>query len=228
MRQKVLIVDDEPAIREMVEFALSRAGIDHVSAADAGQAEQLISQSPPDLLLLDWMLPDTSGIDLACRLRGDTMTAELPIIMLSARGEEEDKVRGLEIGADDYITKPFSPKELVARIRAVLRRTAGRALDEVEVGGLALDIRSRRVMNDDAELDVSQIEFDLLNVLMSNPDRVYSRAQLLDLVWRQNVNVGDRTIDVHISALRKALEPTGRHRWIHTVRGIGYRFSPRH
>ena len=226
MPPRVLVVDDEPAIREMVGFAMSRAGIDYLIAADAEQAEKLVAESPPDLILLDWMLPGISGVQLARRLRGDRTTADIPIIMLTARGEEEDKVRGLEVGADDYVTKPFSPKELVARIRAVLRRTSNRSLDEVAAGGLVLDNRSRRARVDGAALDLSHTEFDLLSLLMSNPDRVYSRAQLLDLVWPQNVNVGERTVDVHISSLRKTLEPSRRHGWIQTVRGSGYRFSP--
>jgi len=226
MPPRVLIVDDEPAIREMVELALSYAGIDYAGAADAEQAEELIIDAPPDLVLLDWMLPGISGAQLARRLRDDPMTAELPIIMLTARGEEEDKVRALENGADDYITKPFSPKELIARVRAVLRRTAQRTLDEISAGGLVLDNRSRRVHADGAELSLSMTEFDLLDLLMRNPDRVYSRAQLLDLVWPHNVNVGERTVDVHISALRRSLERSGRHTWIQTVRGAGYRFSP--
>ena len=225
MPPRILIVDDEPAIREMIGFALSHAGIDYLIAGDTEQAEKLIAETSLDLILLDWMLPGVSGVKLAHRLRGDPVTSELPIIMLTARGEEEDKVRGLEVGADDYITKPFSPKELVARIRAVLRRSASRSLDEISVGGLILDNRSRRVRLDGAELNLSLTEFDLLNLLMSNPDRVYSRAQLLDLLWPQNVNVGERTVDVHISALRKTLEPSGRQNWIQTVRGAGYRFS---
>jgi len=226
MPPRILVVDDEQAIREMVEFALSRAGIDHVAVANAELALEQIGREPPDLLLLDWMLPDVSGVELARRLRGDPETASLPIIMLTARGEEDDKVRSLESGVDDYITKPFSPRELVARIRAVLRRSVSSALDEITVDGVVLDNRSRRVRVDDSELDLSLTEFDLLNLLMSNPDRVYSRAQLLDLVWPHNVHVGERTVDVHISALRKALEPTGRQTWIQTIRGAGYRFSP--
>ncbi len=226
MPPRILVVDDEPAIREMVEFALSHAGIDHDSAATADQAEELIADHTPDLILLDWMLPDVSGMELARRLRCNPTTEALPIIMLTARGEEEDKVHGFEVGADDYVTKPFSPKELVARIRAVLRRAANRVQDQIEVGGMVLDGRSRRVRADGMELDLSLTEFDLLNLLMSNPDRVYSRAQLLDLIWPRNVNVGERTVDVHMSALRKSLKPSGRHAWIQTVRGAGYRFSP--
>lgn len=226
MPPKVLVVDDELAIREMVKFALSHAGLDHDTAANADQAEALIAHSAPDLVLLDWMLPGVSGVELARRLRGNPETEALPIIMLTARGEEEDKVRGLEVGADDYMTKPFSPKELIARIRAVLRRSTNRTQEALTIGGIELDPRSRRVRVDDSELDLSLTEFDLLNLLMCNPDRVYSRAQLLDLIWPHNVTVGERTVDVHISALRKVLKPLGRHTWIQTLRGAGYRFSP--
>lgn len=226
MPSKVLVVDDEHAIRDMIGFALSKAGIDYVNAETAEEAERLIDRSHPDLVLLDWMLPGVSGIEFARHLRSDPRTAMLPIIMLTARGEEEDRVRGLDIGADDYVTKPFSPKELVARIRAVLRRSGSQAVDIIEAGGLILNTVSHRVHARGNEVQLSQKEFQLLQVLMSNPDRVFSRAQLLDLVWPRDINVGERTVDVHISSLRKALEPFGGDRRVETVRGAGYRFSP--
>lgn len=226
MPAKVLVVDDERAIRDMIGYALSKAGIAYELAETALDAERLIEESHSDLVLLDWMLPGVSGIELARRLKSDSRTASLPIIMLTARGEEEDKVRGLDVGADDYVTKPFSPKELAARIRAVLRRAGSRIVDVIEVGDVVLDTVSHRVHVKGTEVQLSLTEFELLQVLMSNPDRVFSRAQLLDLVWPRNVNVGERTVDVHISALRRALEPLGRDPRIQTVRGAGYRFAP--
>lgn len=223
---EILIVDDERAIRDMVGFALSRAGFGYALAATAAEARSLIEQGRFDLLLLDWMLPDVSGIDFARRLREDPRTASLPIIMLTARGEEDDKVRGLDVGADDYVTKPFSSKELVARIRAVLKRTGGQTIDVIEVGGLVLNTVSHRVHARGNEIQLSLVEFQLLRTFMSHPDRVFSRTQLLDLVWPRDVNVGERTVDVHVSSLRRALEPFGGERRIETVRGAGYRFSP--
>jgi two-component system phosphate regulon response regulator PhoB len=225
MPTKVLIVDDERAIRDMIGLALSKAGYAYEMAGSAQDAEHLIEEAPVDLVLLDWMLPDVSGIEFARRLRSDARTASLPIIMLTARGEEEDKVHGLNVGADDYVTKPFSPKELVARISAVLRRAGNRAVDVVEVGELTLDSGSRRVHAKGNEVVLSLTEFELLHLLMSNTERVFSRGQLLDLVWPRDVNVGERTVDVHVSSLRKALEPFEADRMIQTVRGAGYRFS---
>ena len=226
MPTKILIVEDERGIRDMIGYALSRAGISYAQAATSEEASRLIEQTRFDLILLDWMLPDVSGIDLVRHLKEDSRTASLPVIMLTARGEEEDKVRGLDVGADDFITKPFSPKELVARIRAVLRRAGNQAVDIIEAGGLVLNTVSHRVHARGNEVQLSQKEFQLLQVLMSNPDRVFSRAQLLDLVWPRDINVGERTVDVHISSLRRALEPfDGDHR-VETVRGAGYRFSP--
>ncbi len=225
MPVKVLVVDDEHAIREMIGYALSKAGIAYELADSAGEAEQRIRRSPADLIILDWMLPDRSGVELAQHLRSESATASLPIIMLTARGEEEDKVRGLYAGADDYITKPFSPKELVARIHAVLRRAGNRTIDVIEAGELTLDSVSHRVTVKGREVELAPTEFELLRVLMGNPDRVFSRAQLLDLVWPSNVHVGERTVDVHVSALRRTLEPFGYAGRIQTVRGAGYRFS---
>ncbi|MGA7802232.1 MAG: phosphate regulon transcriptional regulator PhoB [Gammaproteobacteria bacterium] len=224
----ILIVEDEPAIREMVGFALERAGFGWQEAEDAAGAQARIADRAPDLILLDWMLPGTSGIDLARRLKRDELTDQIPIIMLTARGEEEDKVRGLEVGADDYITKPFSPRELVARIRAVLRRAAPEQGDAtIEIDGLSLDPAGHRVSANGIGLEVGPTEYRLLNFFMTHPERVYSRSQLLDRVWGRNVYVEERTVDVHIRRLRKALSQTGHDRLIQTVRGAGYRFSAR-
>ncbi len=228
MAGKILVVDDEPPIREMIVFALSRAGFSHVEAADASEAEAEILRELPDLILLDWMLPGRTGIDFVKSLRSDPSTKSIPVIMITARGEEEDKVRGLRGGADDYLTKPFAPKELVARIEAVLRRVRPDATDEsVSVNGLRLDPASHRVTADERDLELGPTEFRLLHVFMTRPERVYSREQLLDLVWGSNIHVGPRTVDMHVSNLRKALEATGYHRLIQTVRGSGYRFSAR-
>ncbi|MBE2295744.1 MAG: phosphate regulon transcriptional regulator PhoB, partial [Phycisphaerales bacterium] len=204
----ILIVEDEQAIREMVAFALTGVGYEIGEAADARQAQTMISERLPDLILLDWMLPGISGIDFARRLKKEELTRELPIIMLTARAEEEDKVQGLENGADDYVTKPFSPRELVARIRAVLRRGGPGAEDEIlQANGLMLDLASHRVSTGDALLEMGPTEYRLLEFFMSHPERVYSRGQLLDRVWGSNVYVEERTVDVHIRRLRKALEP---------------------
>ncbi len=224
----ILIVEDEQPIREMITFALAGVGYEVREAADARQAQTALSERLPDLILLDWMLPGISGIDFARRLKKDDLTRELPIIMLTARAEEEDKVQGLESGADDYVTKPFSPRELVARIRAVLRRGGPAAEDEIlRANGLSLDLASHRVSAGDALLEVGPTEYRLLEFFMSHPERVYSRGQLLDRVWGSNVYVEERTVDVHIRRLRKVLEPHGHEALIQTVRGAGYRFSTR-
>ncbi len=226
MAGKILVVDDEPTIREMIGFALSRAGFSYAEAADAVEAEAEILRDLPDLILLDWMLPGQTGIDFTKLLRSRPSTRSIPVIMLTARGEEEDKVRGLKFGADDYVTKPFAPKELIARIEAVLRRVKPEATDDlVDVSGLQLDPVSHRVKIDGRHLELGPTEFRLLHVFMSHPERVYSRDQLLDLVWGSNIHVGPRTVDMHVSNLRKALEATGYHLLIQTVRGSGYRFS---
>ena len=226
--KRILIVEDEQPIREMVVFALANAGYEVREAADARQAQASIADRLPDLILLDWMLPGISGIDYARRLKKDELTRELPIIMLTARAEEEDKVQGLESGADDYVTKPFSPRELVARIRAVLRRGGPAAEDEIlRAGDLSLDLASHRVSAGEAPLDMGPTEYRLLEFFMSHPERVYSRSQLLDRVWGSNVYVEERTVDVHIRRLRKVLEPHGYDGLIQTVRGAGYRFSTR-
>lgn len=226
--KSILIVEDEQPIREMVVFALAGAGFEVREAADARQAQSCIAEALPDLVLLDWMLPGISGIDFARRLKREELTRELPIIMLTARAEEEDKVQGLESGSDDYITKPFSPRELVARIRAVLRRGGPAADDDIlRANGLALDVASHRISADDTLLDVGPTEYRLLEFFMAHPERVYSRGQLLDRVWGSNVYVEERTVDVHIRRLRKVLEPHGYDALIQTVRGAGYRFSTR-
>ena len=226
--KRILIVEDEQPIREMVVFSLTGSGFEVDEAADARQAQACIAECLPDLILLDWMLPGMSGIDFARRLKREDLTRDLPIIMLTARAEEEDKVQGLESGADDYITKPFSPRELVARIRAVLRRGNPAAEDEtLRANELSVDLASHRVSIGDALLDLGPTEYRLLEFFMSHPERVYSRGQLLDRVWGSNVYVEERTVDVHIRRLRKVLEPFGYDALIQTVRGAGYRFSIR-
>ena len=226
--KRILIVEDEQPIREMVVFALANAGYDVREAADARQAQVRIAERLPDLMLLDWMLPGISGIDYARRLKKEDLTRDLPIIMLTARAEEEDTVQGLESGADDYMTKPFSPRELVARIRAVLRRGGPAGEDEMlRANSLSLDLASHRVSAGDTLLEMGPTEYRLLEFFMAHPERVYSRGQLLDRVWGSNVYVEERTVDVHIRRLRKALETHGFDTLIQTVRGAGYRFSTR-
>jgi two-component system phosphate regulon response regulator PhoB len=226
MPGRILIVEDEQAIREMVCLALNQGGYDCQEAADTNEAQQRILEGLPDLILLDWMLPGMSGIDYARKLRRDKLTQGVPVIMLTARTQEEDKVRGLDTGADDYITKPFSTRELVARIKALLRRTAPQATDEpVEVRGLALDPVTHRVQAGDIKLELGPMEFRLLHFFMTHPERVHSRERILDSVWGNNVYVEERTVDVHIRRLRKALTPSGHDNLIQTVRGAGYRLS---
>lgn len=228
MSRKILIVEDEAPIREMLSFVMEQHGYQAVEAGDFQSAVDKIVEPFPDMILLDWMLPGGSGIQLAKKIKSDDFTRSIPIIMLTARGEEEDKIRGLEVGADDYLTKPFSPKELMARMRAVFRRVAPTALDEpLEVEGLKLDPVSHRVSGNSESIDMGPTEFRLLHFFMTHPERVYSREQLLDQVWGTNVYVEDRTVDVHIRRLRKALTPNGFERLIQTVRGVGYRFSVR-
>jgi len=225
---KILIVEDEPAIREMVGLALQRAGYEPVDAGDVAQAEMAIADRLPDLILLDWMLPDVSGLEFARRLKRDQATRHVPIIMLTARGEESERVKGLEVGADDYVTKPFSPRELMARIKAVLRRAAPQLEEEIiETQGLRLDAAGHRVSARGEPLALGPTEYRLLHFFMTHPERVYSRAQLLDRVWGANVYVEERTVDVHVRRLRKALTGHGYERFIQTVRGTGYRFSTR-
>ncbi|MFP4640016.1 MAG: phosphate regulon transcriptional regulator PhoB [Guyparkeria sp.] len=226
MQKTILIVEDEKPIREMVAFALGRAGYELVEAGDIVEAYERIAEKLPDLVLLDWMLPGASGIEFARRLKRDELTRDVPIVMLTARGEEEDKVSGLEAGADDYVTKPFSPRELLARIKAVLRRTSPETESPVlDIAGLKLDQESYRVTAADEPVEMGPTEFRLLAFFMRHPDRVFSRTQLLDRVWGQNAYVEDRTVDVHILRLRKALAPSGYDGLIQTVRGVGYRMS---
>lgn len=221
----VLIVDDEAPIREMIAVALEMADYRVLEAANAQSAHSMIIDNQPDLLLLDWMMPGTSGIELARRLKREETTRELPIIMLTAKSEEDNKILGLEAGADDYITKPFSPRELVARLKAVLRRTTPKGVEEaVEVDGLVLDPVSHRVSADGNALEMGPTEYRLLQFFMTHQERAYTRSQLLDQVWGGNVYVEERTVDVHIRRLRKALGTSHQH-LIQTVRGTGYRFS---
>ena len=213
----------------MVCFVLEQNGYQAVEAEDFDSAIGQLVEPYPELILLDWMLPGGSGIQFIKHLKREALTREIPVMMLTARGEEEDRVRGLEVGADDYITKPFSPKELVARIKAVMRRISPMAVEEViDMQGLTLDPSSHRVMANEQALDMGPTEFKLLHFFMTHSERVYSREQLLNNVWGTNVYVEDRTVDVHIRRLRKALETSGHDRMIQTVRGTGYRFSTRY
>ena len=224
--ERILIVDDEAAIREMISIALDLAGFDCIEAEDALQAHHLVVDERPALILLDWMLPGMTGIELARRLKRDENTSEIPIIMLTARGEEDNKIQGLDAGADDYITKPFSTRELISRIKAVLRRSSALNQEKsIEVEGLKLDPVSHRITAHDKPVEMGPTEYRLLAFFMSHPERAYTRTQMLDQVWGGNVYVEDRTIDVHIRRLRKALEPFNFDRFIQTVRGTGYRFS---
>jgi two-component system, OmpR family, phosphate regulon response regulator PhoB len=221
----VLIVDDEPDIREVIRFALEEGGFRVLEAGHADDARKLLAENP-DLVLLDWMLPGRSGLELAEQLKQNPRTRAMPIIMVSARGEEEDRVKGLDTGADDYITKPFSPREMVARVNAVLRRACpGELSDEIEIGGLTIDNVSHRVSADGRSIDIAPTEYRLLHFFMTHADRAFSRSQLLDQVWGDRVYVEERTVDVHVRRLRKALEQTGHENLLQTVRGVGYRFS---
>jgi two-component system phosphate regulon response regulator PhoB len=223
---KVLVVEDEPAIAELISINLRHAGYEVTVAQTADQAISEVDRVLPDLVVLDWMLPGQPGVALAKRWRSQSRTRELPIIMLTARAQEGDKVAGLDAGADDYLTKPFSTNELLARIRAVLRRKAPEALDTlVSLGGLSVDPSTRRVMRDDKEVKVGPTEFRLLHFFMTHPERVHSRAQLLDRVWGDHVFIEERTVDVHVKRLREALEPVQCSRMIETVRGSGYRLT---
>ena len=223
-KPRVLIVEDEPAIRDMVAFALRKAGMEPSHAADARAAQTMIVERVPDLILLDWMLPGQSGLQLARQWRKDPRTKAIPILMLTARGDEPDKVAGLDAGADDYITKPFSTQEMLARIRAVLRRRAPEVVTErVEIGELALDTSTHRVTWQGAALKVGPTEFKLLAYLMQHAERVHSRAQLLDKVWGDHVYIEERTVDVHVKRLRESLGAAAP--MVETVRGAGYRLT---
>ena len=224
MNSIVLVVEDEPAIQELVAVNLEHAGHQVWRASSAEEGDALVRDALPDVILLDWMLPGMSGLAYARRLRGAERTRRIPIIMLTARAEERDKIEGLESGADDYLTKPFSPKELLARIKAVLRRRAPEHTDDaVEISGLRLDPATHRVLGNSQEIALGPTEFRLLHFFMTHPERVHSRAQLLDRVWGDHVFVEERTVDVHIRRLRQALEASGHDGLIETVRSSGYR-----
>ena len=226
--KQILIVEDEKPIRDMIAFGLRRAGFDVREAEDCSMARASIADHRPDLVLVDWMLPDQSGLELTRAVKRNKDTEDLPVIMLTARADEHDKVSGLEGGADDYVTKPFSPRELLARINAVLRRSAPSGKGgTIEAGGLTLDTASHRVTAGDRTVALGPTEYRLLQFFMEHPERVYTRGQVLDRVWGGNVYVEERTVDVHIRRLRKALEPFGSDGLIQTVRGSGYRFSTR-
>ncbi|MEM7469347.1 MAG: phosphate regulon transcriptional regulator PhoB [Pseudomonadota bacterium] len=224
----ILIVDDEAGIRQMLGLTLAGDGYEYKEAANVEEATIEVKKQLPDLILLDWMLPGISGVDFARRLKRDPKTHDVPIIMLTAKGEEGDKVRGLDIGADDYITKPFSTKELLARIRAVIRRSGTNPSSEsaiVDLGGISIDTQTHRVVVKGQAIDLSPTEFRLLQFFVSHPERVYSRSQLLDTVWGDQTYIEERTVDVHIRRLRKLLAPHGLNKYIQTVRTVGYRFS---
>jgi two-component system, OmpR family, phosphate regulon response regulator PhoB len=224
--KKILVVEDEAPIREMLRFALSRAEFRVVEAASAQEARLRIADQRPDLILMDWMMPGVSGVDLTRELKLQATTRDIPVIMVTARAEEEDKVRGLNVGCDDYVSKPFSYPELIARIQAVLRRAVpGGEEERVAINGLVVDAASQRVTAKGAPVKLGPTEYRLLHFFASHPERVYTREQVLDRVWGQNVYVEERTVDVHIRRLRKALEPFGYDGMIQTVRGSGYRFS---
>ena len=225
MNGAILVVEDEPVTQKLITVNLERAGHQVLRAGSVPEAQAAIREIVPDLILLDWMLPKTTGVMFAKQLRSDRRTKDVPIIMLTARMQETDKVTGLESGADDYIIKPFSPRELLARIKAVMRRCAPQLTDDVvEIAGLKVDPAAHRVTGGGNEIDLGVTEFRMLHFFMTHPERVYSRAQLLDEVWGDHVFVEERTVDVHIRRLRQALAPTGHERLIETVRGTGYRF----
>ena len=226
MKANILIVEDESPILELLALNISQAGYNPLRAISAEHAEKLINEALPDINLLDWMLPGMSGIDFAKKLRSNALTKTIPIIMLTARSDELDKVKGLEVGADDYITKPFSPRELNARIKAVLRRKAPELTEDIlKINGLELNPVSHRVTGNNKPLEMGPTEFRLLHFFMSNPERVYSRSQLLDKVWGSQIFIEDRTVDVHIRRLRNILTQSQHENLIQTVRGSGYRLS---
>jgi len=222
----ILVVEDEEAIRSMLVMVLQQYDFDVLEAADVTQAESILNTNIPDLILLDWMLPHVTGDEWTRRLKSNENFRDLPIILLTAKGEEADKIRGLELGADDYVTKPFSPKELVARIKAVLRRSGKiHDLTQIKFQDITLDTEQHRVSIGEQEIDVSPTEFRLLRFFLTHPDKVYNRTQLLDQVWGRSVYIEERTVDVHIRRLRKILSHYQREDWLQTVRGFGYRFS---
>lgn len=222
----VLLVEDETDIREMLTFSLERAGFDVVPAETAEQALELLDGPSPALVIIDWMLPGMSGVELARRLRRDALTRELPLLMLTARGEEADKLKSFDAGIDDYMTKPFSPRELIARIKALLRRSGEPEDGVLALGRLTLDTRGHQVAVGEERVHMGPTEFRLLELLMRNPERAFDRSQLLDRVWGRNVYVEERTVDVHVLRLRRALSPFGMEKSVETVRGVGYRLAP--
>lgn len=228
MATSVLVVEDDAAIRDMLCFSLRHAGFACESVADAEQGLSALKQRQPNIILLDWMLPGIDGIEFIRRLRANEFLADIPVIMLTAKGESEDLIKGLSVGADDYVNKPFSPPELIARMKAVLRRcelSDAEEKEQLEFADLVLDMKSHRVTINDQRIDLGPTEFRLLHFFMKNPERVYSRGQLLDHVWGDTVYIEERTVDVHIRRLRKALEPTHNDGLVQTVRGVGYRFA---
>lgn len=229
MSNTILVVEDDLAIQELIRVNLEFAGFEVTTASDTKAAQKIIGEALPKLLIVDWMLPDTSGVDFIRKLRDKKRTRQLPIIMLTAKSTESDKVTGLDSGADDYLTKPFSSKELIARIKALQRRLTPELTDSViNVNGLVLDPSSQRVTGNDISLSLGPTEFKLLHFFMTHPDRVYSRNHLLDQIWGDHVFIEERTIDVHVRRLRKALQPSGHERLLETVRGSGYRFTQPH
>jgi two-component system phosphate regulon response regulator PhoB len=225
---QILVVEDESAVRELLAATLMGAGYEVVEAGSAGEAQQIVGDRSPSLILLDWMLPGMSGLEFAKWLKRNDQLTDVPVIMLTARDEENYKVQGLEAGVDDYVTKPFSTRELLARIKAVLRRAGSDSSELIRIDNrLEMDLVQHRVLSDDNPVSIGPTEFKLLHFFMTHQERVYSRAQLLDLVWGRNVYIEERTVDVHIRRLRKALEPHGLENMVQTVRGVGYRFSVR-
>ncbi len=226
MNNSVLVIEDEQEVREMLSFNLRRNGFDVWEAASAEEALQRLDGRLPDLLIIDWMLPGMSGVDLARRLRQDEHTVQLPMIMLTARGEQADKLKSFDSGVDDYVTKPFSPKELVARMRALLRRSGTPEDGILQCGGLRLDLNAHKLSVQGKAVKIGPTEYRLLELFMRHPNRAFGRSQLLDRVWGRSIYVEDRTVDVHVLRLRKTLKPHGLDGLVQTVRGVGYRFSP--
>ena len=222
----ILVIEDEADIREMLSFALERAGYSVTEVSDAEEGLERLNGPLPDLIIIDWMLPGMSGLDLARRLRRDRITGDVPLIMLTAKGDETDKLKSFEVGIDDYVTKPFSPRELVARIKAVLRRSSAPEGGQLVFGLMKLDTQSHRLSIGEKNVHIGPTEFRLLEFLMRHPERAFDREQLLDRVWGRSVYVEERTVDVHILRLRKVLAPFALSGWVQTVRGVGYRFSP--
>ena len=226
MATSVLIVEDEPEIREMLDFSLTRAGFTVIEAATGEMALQRLDTDLPDILIVDWMLPGMSGVELAKRIRRDELTSALPLLMLTARNEETDVLKSFESGIDDYMSKPFSPKELVARIKALLRRSGAPENDVLEASGIRIDLVSHRLTIEGKNINIGPTEYRLLELLMRNPDRVFERDQLLDRVWGRSSYIETRTVDVHVLRLRKVLKPFGLDGTVQTVRSVGYRFTP--